>query len=123
MELFHSPQQYLYNLQTTSSSKAKRLWRETIKEKWNNECAYCGSKENLTLDHVIPLCNGGSDTTPNLVCCCRECNHDKSHNKWDEWYMGKEFFTYERYQKVLKWIDPPVMNNLYVYRPRSNNCT
>ena len=58
MELLHSPQQYLYNLHTTSSSEAKRLWRQQIREKWNNKCAYCGSEEKLTIDHIIPQAKG-----------------------------------------------------------------
>jgi hypothetical protein len=123
MELFHSPQQYLYNLQTTSSSKAKKIWKETIKENWNNECAYCGSRENLTLDHIVPLSNGGLDITPNIVCCCRDCNHNKSHNKWEDWYKQKEFFSSDRYEKILKWMTPSIVKNLYAYRPRRNNCT
>lgn len=123
MELFHSYHQYLYNLQTTSSSTAKKIWRKTIKEKWNNECAYCGSEENLTLDHVIPLSNGGLDITQNIVCCCRDCNHDKSHNKLEDWFMKKYFFSYERYGKILEWMNPSLVENLYSYKPRKNNCT
>jgi hypothetical protein len=63
-----SPQDYLFNLQTTSSSEAKRLWRKQIKESWNHKCAYCDSEENLTLDHIIPQCKGGLDITRNVVC-------------------------------------------------------
>lgn len=123
MELFHSPQQYLYNLQTTSSSKAKRIWKETIKEKWGNECAYCGSKQNLTLDHVIPQSFGGLDISSNIVCCCRECNHDKGHKKWKDWFCKKEFFSETRYEKIIDWIGFGEVKNLYPYRSRRNNCT
>ena len=31
MEILSSPQHYLYNLKTTSSAEAKRLWRRKIK--------------------------------------------------------------------------------------------
>jgi hypothetical protein len=40
MDLHNSPNGYLYNLQATSSGEARRLWRKSIKEKWNNQCAY-----------------------------------------------------------------------------------
>jgi len=85
MHPLHSSEHYLFNLYTTSSNNARRIWKNAIKEKWNWKCAYCDSDENLTLDHVIPRSLGGIDATPNVVACCESCNHDKSHNKWDEW--------------------------------------
>ena len=57
------------------------------------------------------------------MCCCRDCNHNKAHKNWDEWFMQKDFFSYERYEKILEWMRPPVEKNLYSYRPRRNNCT
>ena len=75
----HSPKEYLFNLYATSSGEAKRLWRQHIKEQWNNQCAYCGSEENLTIDHVIPKCRGGEDTWENLVVACGPCNTKKGN--------------------------------------------
>ena len=43
MTLYNSPDGYLFNLQTSSSSEAKRMWRQSIREKWNHKCAYCES--------------------------------------------------------------------------------
>lgn len=40
-------------------------------------CAYCGSTESLTLDHVVPLARGGSHAIENLVAACRTCNSRK----------------------------------------------
>ena len=68
MPLYNSPQAYVFNLQTTSSAEAKRLWRKRIKEEWGHKCAYCGSEEELTLDHVVPRSKGGADFTKNVVC-------------------------------------------------------
>jgi len=118
----HSPKEYLFNLQTTSSGEAKRLWRQQIKEKWNHQCAYCGSTENLTIDHVIPRSNGGSDFITNVVCCCEKCNRDKSHSDWEDWYKNKEYYTKERYDIINNWIQPKDNNNFYSYKPRKNIC-
>lgn len=45
-----------------------------------NECYYCGSKKNLSLDHIVPLSAGGLDTAANLVTACRSCNSKKNGN-------------------------------------------
>ena len=43
MKPLSSPRQYLFNLKTTSSQEAIRMWRRNVKEKWDYKCAYCGS--------------------------------------------------------------------------------
>ncbi|NJR41179.1 MAG: hypothetical protein HC781_22980 [Leptolyngbyaceae cyanobacterium CSU_1_4] len=45
----------------------------------------CGSTQNLTLDHVIPLSKGGSDLPGNLACACLQCNSSKSDRTVQEW--------------------------------------
>ena len=67
MDLLRSPSEYLFNLRTTSPGEAKRMWRQKIKEEWGHQCAYCGSEENLTIDHVIPQSKGGMDFTKNEI--------------------------------------------------------
>ncbi len=37
-------------------------------------CQYCGSKEDLTFDHVIPRSKGGLTTWENVVTACSPCN-------------------------------------------------
>ncbi|MBZ8183051.1 HNH endonuclease [Oscillatoria salina] len=40
-------------------------------------CQYCGSKKNLTLDHVIPRSQGGKHSWDNVVIACQRCNSKK----------------------------------------------
>jgi 5-methylcytosine-specific restriction endonuclease McrA len=40
-------------------------------------CRYCGSIENLSIDHLIPRCQDGGDGVENLVVACRRCNSRK----------------------------------------------
>jgi CRISPR/Cas system Type II protein with McrA/HNH and RuvC-like nuclease domain len=117
----HSPKEYLFNLYTTSSGDAKRLWRKQIKESWNHKCAYCNSEENLTIDHIVPQSKGGGDTTENVVCCCHSCNQSKGHTPWEAWYSTQDFFCNKKYQKIKTWISSQNQDeNLYTYRPRKN---
>lgn len=123
MDSFNSAKELIFYLKATSSSEAKRLWRQSIKEKWNNECAYCGSKENLTIDHVIPQSKGGNDFITNVVCCCQKCNLEKSHNNWEIWYSQQDFFTEEKRSAIIKWINGIEKQPLYRYKQRRNNAS
>lgn len=40
-------------------------------------CQYCGSKDNLTIDHVKALSRGGGSSWENLVTACSPCNLKK----------------------------------------------
>lgn len=37
-------------------------------------CQYCGSRGEMTFDHVIPRCRGGRTTWDNVVAACGPCN-------------------------------------------------
>ena len=123
MTILHTPKAYVFNLQTTSSSEARRLWRRDIKESWNFKCAYCGSEDNLTIDHIVPRAKGGPDFTKNVLCCCHSCNQDKGHEDWEEWFFNQSFFSLERYHEIRKWMRPDPPKDLFAYRPRRNNLT
>ena len=123
MQVPHSTQHYLFNFHTTSPGEAKRMWRQKIKDKWDNQCAYCGSDEHLTIDHVVPRSKGGTDFTRNVVCACHECNQNKAHTPMEDWYSSQEFFSMDRYEKIKEWMKPDPPANLYMYRPRRNNAS
>ena len=115
-----SPRDYLFNLQTTSSSEAKRLWRKQIKESWDHKCAYCGSEEDLTLDHILPQSKGGLDITRNVVCCCKSCNQSKGHDHWKLWYVQQEFYNEENLNKIDEWMQVPRPQTRHRYTRRAN---
>ncbi len=49
----------------------------------HNTCQYCGekfSKLHLTLDHVIPIVQGGKKCWENIVTACKPCNQRKGGN-------------------------------------------
>ena len=54
------------------------LTRQNVFKRDGNKCVYCGSKKDLSLDHVIPQSRGGRDSWENLVTCCKKCNSKKA---------------------------------------------
>lgn len=58
--------------------------RQQLIEADDQQCAYCQTSVNntgqpLTVDHIIPTSQGGSNKFPNLCFCCRSCNEYKGH--------------------------------------------
>lgn len=54
----------------------RRLSRALISE--NPWCVECGSREDLTADHIVPLAAGGESIASNVQVLCRSCNGTKS---------------------------------------------
>lgn len=54
-------------------------------------CSYCGEDmgETYTVDHVLPLSRGGTNTPDNIVLCCGVCNSSKGTATLDEWEARK----------------------------------
>ena len=56
-------------------------WGDFIKLRANVagifECAACGSREDMTIDHIEPRIYGGKDDASNLQPMCRSCNSKK----------------------------------------------
>ncbi|GAB4427782.1 MAG: HNH endonuclease [Bacteroidia bacterium] len=59
--------------------KKVNLSRQNIFKRDRNRCVYCGSKDSLTIDHVLPRSHGGRDTWDNLVTACQKCNSRKGN--------------------------------------------
>lgn len=59
-------------------------WLAKIDE-FNGRCAYCASSEDLTRDHVVPLCRGGSNQISNIVPACNSCNSRKNRLTGEEY--------------------------------------
>jgi len=53
------------------------LNRHNVFKRDNNQCQYCASPKNLTLDHVFPKSRGGKTSWENLTTACKSCNGRK----------------------------------------------
>lgn len=64
---------------------------QKIYELSGNACFYCGGKEDLSLDHVVPLSGGGAHAESNLVVACRSCNSSKHNTPLEEWLQTQPY--------------------------------
>jgi 5-methylcytosine-specific restriction endonuclease McrA len=55
----------------------RKITRRAVfaRDEWT--CQYCGSRANLTVDHVIPKSKGGGSNWDNIVASCAPCNRRK----------------------------------------------
>jgi 5-methylcytosine-specific restriction endonuclease McrA len=61
--------------------------REYVKEhEQPDQCAYCGARSNLTLEHMLPRARNGPDIPENAVWVCGSCNSRKGSKRLYEWY-------------------------------------
>jgi 5-methylcytosine-specific restriction endonuclease McrA len=58
--------------------------RQAVLEKSGYKCVYCGSLENLQVDHITPVARGGSDDISNLQTLCSRCNSNKGASLEDD---------------------------------------
>ncbi len=68
-----------------SSPKLPSQHREWVREQAKYLCEYCQTNERwqyvrFTIDHVVPLSEGGTDALDNLALACFHCNRRKSNN-------------------------------------------
>lgn len=48
-------------------------------------CFYCGSREKICIDHVVPLSRGGNNSIGNYLPACLRCNSSKKNKTIMEW--------------------------------------
>lgn len=55
----------------------RKITRRAVFARDGWTCQYCGSRTNLTVDHVIPRSKGGGSSWENIVAACAPCNRRK----------------------------------------------
>lgn len=74
------PRVILLQLFDRVPSRPVRFSRANIYLRDHSTCQYCRKnypRPELTLDHVVPVSQGGKSTWDNVVCCCLKCNLKK----------------------------------------------
>ena len=77
---------YEVTIDRKTIAKEREVARELKKSNWwqaklnQGLCHYCEKKfkrEELTMDHIVPIARGGKSTKGNLVPACKSCNENK----------------------------------------------
>ena len=55
-----------------SEAMRSHVWRRD-----GGRCVQCGRRENLHIDHIVPVSKGGATSVPNLQVLCQSCNLSK----------------------------------------------
>ena len=66
-----------------------KITKKELRKLLSMPCFYCGSLERQTIDHVIPIVKGGTDSIGNLVTACKACNSQKRDMTIMEWRKYK----------------------------------
>jgi len=94
---------------TESKLLMGRLDRRVMKRD-HYTCQYEGCHRRAdTIDHIIPLCQGGRTVWQNLVACCLGCNQSKGGRTPEQAGMclkrvpmGPRAHLFKRFEEILK---------------------
>ena len=79
--------------------------KKTVYAKYNGHCAICGQPvkfKELTVDHMLPLSQGGTNDMGNLQLSCKECNLTKNRLTMEQFFDKIwELFMYNK-KEIIK---------------------
>ena len=67
-----------YTPKHTSRYERRKVHIDELKQFTKDRCARCGSTKRLEMDHIIPLCVGGTSDDINLQTLCYDCHVKKT---------------------------------------------
>ncbi len=100
----------------------KRAIRRDLMRQQNGLCAYCRrvmttdrrherKARFATLDHLVPIAQGGNNDPENLVLCCRLCNIVKGHSTLEEFIFGLLWIWMCKNRPMVAWASGRALVN------------
>jgi 5-methylcytosine-specific restriction endonuclease McrA len=99
-----STQRYRARKLLLPSTLTSKQW-ETIKQHFNNKCAYCGKELPLSQDHFIAIKSSGEYGLNNIVASCRSCNSSKGSKDFFGWYPKYKYYSKKREKQILEFLN------------------
>lgn len=105
----------IFGIEPITTDRIRRLFITSVKS--GLICSYCGEKMDLfapredfrmviSVDHVVPLSNGGTNDTNNLTVCCTRCNLVKGTMKQDQFmFILKSFEDSRGREEKIAWLN------------------
>lgn len=90
-----------YNRQARLGNLTATQW-QAILELFDYRCAYCGKSGKLTMEHIVPVSNGGILTKANIIPACQHCNSSRGNKDIYEWLHG---INETNREKILWYIN------------------
>ena len=62
-------------------------------------CYYCRrvfTYHDLTIEHIIPLCQGGTNDSSNITLACAPCNHERGRVVWRQKQYSSEYLAFRQ---------------------------
>lgn len=117
------------NKNERAETKIKNALYKSVKH-----CHYCGIKmdrDEVTLDHVIPVSKGGETSLENSQICCMKCNTLKADSDYDDFKIivntvEKRDFYWKKYENkinkniVIDIVYPYLNDKIKEYKLRVN---
>ncbi len=97
------PEAVLREKEKARALKRTRWWQRQIDR---GVCFYCQqpvARDQVTLDHIVPLIRGGQSTRSNVVLACKACNSRKKY------LLPMEWEEYLRAMRLSTGADPAAM--------------
>lgn len=66
------------------------VYKKRLLASFGNRCFKCGIRDELVIDHHIPLALGGHTVEGNLVSLCKRCNNKKLDQPPEYYYTRQE---------------------------------
>jgi len=97
----HKRRARINGLETSLTAKQ---WEE-CKSFFNGCCAYCGKETDITMDHFVPVVNGGELSRDNILPACPDCNSSKRELDFFIWYTAQPFYSKMREKRIIKYLN------------------
>jgi 5-methylcytosine-specific restriction endonuclease McrA len=107
-------------LRAAGAGQYDRRAADLIVQAARGRCTYCDRPSKLTLDHLVPLKDGGTHAWDNLLAACKSCNSSKNASELTDWLyarhgiegLGRALLATKAARKIMKRLHPAAIREV-----------